>query len=1317
MSQQRKLTFALIVLALTIPLVRVLSQEAQTEHSINTKDGQRLSVSSPAPVGRQASAPPSVLEKVQRQLQARQAARRSAKQPPRAAPSAAPDAASAPLQCQVQAISLGQTINGALSTSDCRIDSGHYGDVYSFSGSAGQRIAIELGSAAFDTILGLLLNNNVIEADDDGGPGSDSRIPPESGFITLQQSGTYFIVVSSYSPGSTGSYTLRLLLDTQPPPTPTPSPSPSPTPTCHTVSSLSPTSGAPGSTVTITGINFTSLSAVRFSNNVAAQFTVVSNTQITATVPNGAVTGPITLSKPNCPDQQTQPFTVTTSCHTASGISPSSGPVGTLITVTGTNLTGVNVVRFNNNVSANFTAVSPTQLTTTVPTGATTGPIVISKPNCPDVQTASFTLAPPPPCVVAPSGLVAWWPGNGNANDLVGGNHGTLRNGALANTPGKVGQAFLLDGVDDFVEIPDAPSLKPAQVTVDAWVRIDALDTAGASAAGLQYLVFKRNTRTSNFEGYALTKERRDGRDQFCFTIASASGAQAMACSQTTVVAGRFYHLAGTYDGAAVKLYVNGTLENQAAASFALDYGTRPVFIGTSGETFYDGKLKGVLDEVEIANRALMAAEIQAVFNADLSGKCTNTPPCPAVLGSTPNSAAVGALVTITGLNLNGVTAVRFANNVAAQFTVNSNTQLTATVPMGAVNGPITISKPGCADVQTAPFIVSTSVNPPPSLASLNPGSANAGGVGFTLTVNGADFVNGAVVRWNGNNRTTTFVSSTQLTAAIPASDIATASSAMVTVFNPEPGGGTSNALTFTINPSTTARVVRVVPTSAAAGSQVSVPIELLAEGNENGLSFSLTFDPSVLSNPQAAPGSDAVSATVLTNPGQVAQGRLGVSVTRPPGQAFAAGTRQALLITFTSASGAMAGSTPIGFGDQPVAREVVDTAANRLPATFTGGQVTILPGGYEADVAPRPNGDNNGTVTLSDYVQVGRFAVGLDTAANGGEFQRADCAPRETLGNGAITLADYVQAGRYAVGLDPITPAGGPTAPLASAQPLTQLLRAPLAQPADADEPRLVRALSRSFESGQSNLFIIELTTRGDENALAFSLNFNPRHWRFMTAGAGRDAKRASLQVNASQAAAGRLGLALVLPPGETLKAGQREVVVLSFASLTGAPGNDTKLGFSDEPVAREVVDAETNSLPAVFATESATPGIGSLANVSAADFSESALVREAMAIAFGVNLAITTAAAEASPLPTSLAGTLVRIRDSAGVEHTAPLLFVSPDQVNYLIPPGTALGPATVTIISGDGAISVGEVLIVESASSRSTANAARSVKLNFR
>ena len=89
--------------------------------------------------------------------------------------------------------------------------------------------------------------------------------------------------------------------------------------------------------------------------------------------------------------------------------------------------------------------------------------------------------------------------------------------------------------------------------------------------------------------------------------------------------------------------------------------------------------------------------------------------------------------------------------------------------------------------------------NPVPVLTSVSPTSATVGGAAFTLTVNGSSFVTGSIVRWNGAARTTTYVSSTQLTAAIPAADLASTGAVQVAVANPIPGGGTSSAITVTI--------------------------------------------------------------------------------------------------------------------------------------------------------------------------------------------------------------------------------------------------------------------------------------------------------------------------------------------------------------------------------------------------------------------------------------------------------------------------------------------------------------------------------------
>jgi C1A family cysteine protease/putative hemolysin len=119
-------------------------------------------------------------------------------------------------------------------------------------------------------------------------------------------------------------------------------------------------------------------------------------------------------------------------------------------------------------------------------------------------------------------------------------------------------------------------------------------------------------------------------------------------------------------------------------------------------------------------------------------------------------------------------------------------------------NGYFKVAYDQCGIQLTPYYATGISVsNPVPSLTSLDPNSKTAGGSAFTLTVNGTNFKNGvSTVRWKGSNRTTTYISSTQLQASILASDIASAGTASVTVFNSSPGGGTSNALTFTIKAS-----------------------------------------------------------------------------------------------------------------------------------------------------------------------------------------------------------------------------------------------------------------------------------------------------------------------------------------------------------------------------------------------------------------------------------------------------------------------------------------------------------------------------------
>ena len=116
----------------------------------------------------------------------------------------------------------------------------------------------------------------------------------------------------------------------------------------------------------------------------------------------------------------------------------------------------------------------------------------------------------------------------------------------------------------------------------------------------------------------------------------------------------------------------------------------------------------------------------------------------------------------------------------------------------------------------------------------------------------------------------------------------------------------------------------------------------------------------------------------------------------------------------------------------------------------------------------------------------------------------------------------------------------------------------------------------------------------------------------------------------------------------------------------------------------------------------------VKAVATVSAASFSATAFAPESIVASFGESLGTGVEVATVVPLPTKLAGSSVKVKDSAGVERDAPLFFVAPQQINLQIPPGTANGAATITVTSGDGTISQGTINIVSAAPGWFTANA---------
>jgi hypothetical protein len=150
----------------------------------------------------------------------------------------------------------------------------------------------------------------------------------------------------------------------------------------------------------------------------------------------------------------------------------------------------------------------------------------------------------------------------------------------------------------------------------------------------------------------------------------------------------------------------------------------------------------------------------------------------------------------------------------------------------------------GYTRAATSPTItVTPGPNPVPVLNSLSPGAAIAGSASLTLTLNGSGFTSSSVVRWNGGNRPTTYVSATQLQASLGAADLAVVGSAQVTVFAPSPGGGTSNVLNLGIVPRP---ILTVDTTSVAPGGQVTVTLTGGLGGATDWLAFAASTAPDV---------------------------------------------------------------------------------------------------------------------------------------------------------------------------------------------------------------------------------------------------------------------------------------------------------------------------------------------------------------------------------------------------------------------------------------------------------------------------------------
>jgi uncharacterized repeat protein (TIGR01451 family) len=235
---------------------------------------------------------------------------------------------------------------------------------------------------------------------------------------------------------------------------------------------------------------------------------------------------------------------------------------------------------------------------------------------------------------------------------------------------------------------------------------------------------------------------------------------------------------------------------------------------------------EGETDEPYVADAA-------TVNSATLNGGSTVT---------VATGASITAVVNISGSS--GAGGANRADSIGWRIDTTTSTPMTC-VPITRVDGTnqnrtITITAPSTVGTYNAYFrafsdsscsqnasnlltmsSAVTTQNPAPTTSSISPTTKNVGDGEFALTVNGTGFVSSSVVRLDGSDRTTTFVSSTQLTATIPAGDLSSPTDLSITVFNPTPGGGTSGAQTLTVRRATSTSVT-CSPATLTSGSSTN---------------------------------------------------------------------------------------------------------------------------------------------------------------------------------------------------------------------------------------------------------------------------------------------------------------------------------------------------------------------------------------------------------------------------------------------------------------------------------------------------------------
>ena len=707
-----------------------------------------------------------------------------------------------------------------------------------------------------------------------------------------------------------------------------------------TITTVAPLAGAVGTPITLTGSSFGATqgaSTVTF-NGTPATPTSWSATSIAVPVPAGATTGNIVVTAGGQASNGVN-FTVAPRLTT---LAPLSGATGTPVTLTGANFgatQGTSTVTFNG-TAATPTSWSATSIVVPVPSGATTGNVVVTVGTLAS-NGLNFTVGPNITSLAPPSGVA------GTVVTITGGNFGATVGTSTVAFNGTPATPTSWSATSITVPVPAGATTGNVVVTV-----------AGQLSAGVNFTVAPNITNVSPLSGavgatVTITGNSfgaTQGASTLTFngtaaTVTSWNGSSIVAPVPAGATSGNIVVTVGSLASNAVNFTVGPRITSLAplsggvsapvtitGANFGATQGTSTVTFNGTPASPTSWSATGIV--VPVPSGATTGNVVVTVGGLASSG--VNFTVGPRITNVAPPSGAVGNPVTLTGANFGATqsTSTVTFNGTTATPTSWSATSIAVPVPAGATTGNVLVTVGGLpsngVNFSVAPVIT--------TVAPLD------GGVGTPVTITGASFgatQGTSTIAFNGTTVAPTSWSATSIVAPVPSG--ATTGNVVVTV-----GGNPSNGVSFTVT--TAPAITSLSPSAGPVGMAVAIA----------GANFGATQSTSTVTfnGTVAAPTSWSDAAIVVPVPAGAATGDIVVTV----GELSSNGA------SFTVAPG-ITGLAPLsGIVGTPVTISGSNFGATKGSSTITFNGTVATPTTWSGNsiVVPVPAGATSGNVVVT---------------------------------------------------------------------------------------------------------------------------------------------------------------------------------------------------------------------------------------------------------------------------------------------------------------------------------------------------------------